>query len=164
MPYDEMVRRLIATNGKAGKTPEVGFILGDDADPLAMASITSQVFMGVRIGCAQCHDHPFDVWKRRDFYDMAAFFGKTRRYESQLTRVVYATEAEQTTILWPPEGEAADSERKPIPPKFPFAIDAFDEDARLTSRGWKRREPRRSPPLPKAKGPTVDDLLERHRP
>jgi hypothetical protein len=145
-----MVRRLIATNGKAGKTPEAGFILGDDADPLAMASITSQVFLGVRIGCAQCHDHPFDVWKRRDFYDMAAFFGKTRRYESQLTRVIYATEADQNTILWPPEGEAADSERKPVAAKFPFQIDAFEKPG--ISRGWKRPRAKIAA-LPKAKGP-----------
>ncbi|HTN76909.1 MAG TPA: DUF1549 domain-containing protein, partial [Pirellulaceae bacterium] len=78
MPYDQMARKLIATNGRAGKTPEAGFVLGDDADPLAMASVTSQVFMGVRIGCAQCHDHPFDVWTREDFYGMAAYYGRTR--------------------------------------------------------------------------------------
>ena len=100
MPYDELCRRLISSNGKAGRVPEAGFILGDYAEPLAMASVTSQVFLGVQIGCAQCHDHPFDIWKRRDFYDMAAFYGKTRRYESQLTKVVYATEMDQTTILW----------------------------------------------------------------
>ena len=158
MPYDELARKLIATNGKAGKTPEAGFILGDDADPLAMASITSQVFLGVRIGCAQCHDHPFDVWKRRDFYDMAAFFGKTRRYESQLTRVIYATEAEQNTILWPPEGEAADDERKPIPPKFPFAIDAAAGKPQYVSRLEATRAAKIAA-LPKSKGPTVDDLL-----
>lgn len=125
MPYDEMARRLIYTNGKAGKTPEVGFVLGDDADPLAMASVTSQVFMGVRIGCAQCHDHPFDVWSRRDFYDIAAYYGKTRRFESQLTRVVFATEAEQSSVLWPPEGVGAESDRKPIPPRFPFGLKEY---------------------------------------
>ena len=67
MPYNQLVRRLIATNGKANNTPEVGFVLGDNADPYALASVTAQVFMGVRIGCAQCHDHPFDVWTRKDF-------------------------------------------------------------------------------------------------
>lgn len=160
MPYDEMCRRLIYTNGKANRVPEAGFILGDDADPLAMASITSQVFMGVRIGCAQCHDHPFDVWKRRDFYDMAAYFGKTRRYESQLTRVIYATEADQNTILWPPEGEGADADRKPIPPKFPFSLAAFDKKPDYLARlenVRKAKEEARVKPL--AKGPSVDDLL-----
>ncbi|MGI8982863.1 MAG: DUF1553 domain-containing protein [Pirellulaceae bacterium] len=160
MPYDEMCRRLIYTNGKANRVPEAGFILGDDADPLAMASITSQVFMGVRIGCAQCHDHPFDVWKRRDFYDMAAYFGKTRRYESQLTRVVYATEADQNTILWPPEGEGADADRKPIPPKFPFGLSAFEKQPQYMARlenVRKAKEEAKAKPL--AKGPSVDDLL-----
>ncbi|MCH8830060.1 MAG: DUF1549 domain-containing protein, partial [Planctomycetes bacterium] len=49
MPYDELVRRLISTNGRAGQTPEVGFVLGDNVDPMALAGVTSQVFLGVRI-------------------------------------------------------------------------------------------------------------------
>ena len=95
MPYDEMGRRLITTNGKAGAAPEVGFVLGENADPMALAGVTSQVFMGVRIGCAQCHDHPFDVWTQEDFYGFAAYFGKTQRIENQFTRTIYANENEQ---------------------------------------------------------------------
>ena len=159
MPYDELCRRLISTNGKAGRIPEVGFILGDDADPLAMASVTSQVFLGVRIGCAQCHDHPFDVWKRRDFYDMAAFYGKTRRFESQLTKIIYATEADQTTILWPPEGVGPAEERKPIAPRFPFPIDESKNTPGYIKRLASARQAKIAA-IPVAKGPTVDDLLE----
>ncbi|MFO1043684.1 MAG: DUF1553 domain-containing protein [Planctomycetaceae bacterium] len=159
MPYDELCRRLISTNGKAGRIPEVGFILGDDADPLAMASVTSQVFLGVRIGCAQCHDHPFDVWKRRDFYDMAAFYGKTRRFESQLTKIIYATEADQTTILWPPEGVGPAEERKPIAPRFPFPIDESKNTPGYIKRLAAARQAKIAA-IPVAKGPTVDDLLE----
>lgn len=160
MPYDELCRRLIATNGKAGRIPEVGFILGDDADPLAMASVTSQVFLGVRIGCAQCHDHPFDVWKRRDFYDMAAFYGKTRRFESQLTRIVYATEAEQTTILWPPEGVGPATERKPIAPRFPFPLDESSQTPAYIQRLAATREAKIAAIPVVDKGPSIDDLLE----
>jgi len=162
MPYDEMCRRLIATNGKAGKIPEAGFILGDDADPLAMASVTSQVFLGVRIGCAQCHNHPFDVWTRRDFYDMAAFFGKTRRFESQLTKVVYATETNQTSILWPPEGAAPAEERKPIDARFPFGLRKVTETPEYVKRLAAAREAKLAAlALAVAdKGQTVDDLLE----
>lgn len=158
MPYDELARRLITANGKAGRTPEVGFILGDEADPLAMASVTSQVFLGIRIGCAQCHDHPFDVWKREDFYGMAAYFGKTRRVESQLTRVVYTTEAAQTTVLWPPEGMAPAEERKPMAPKFPFPMIENVDSAKFIQRLIDYREARK----PKAVAKTevnVDDLL-----
>lgn len=122
IPYDEMVRQLLIANGKANFTPEVGFILGDGADPMAMAGVTSQTFLGIRIACAQCHDHPFDVWKREDFYGLAAYFGKTRRYENQFTRTVYTTEMDQTTVLWPPEGVGKEADRKPMTPKFPFAL------------------------------------------
>ena len=102
VPYDELCRQLISKNGKAGAVPEVGFILGDGADPMAMAGVTAQVFLGVRVACAQCHDHPFDVWKRKDFYELAAFYGKTRRVESQFTKTIYTTEANESLVLWPP--------------------------------------------------------------
>lgn len=161
MPYDEMSRRLISSNGKAGRVPEVGFVLGDDADPLAMASVTSQVFLGVHIGCAQCHDHPFDVWTRRDFYDLAAFYGKTQRYESQLTKVVYATEMEQSTILWPPDGVGPAEERKSIAAKFPFPLDESSETPDYMTRLMATRAAKLAA-IPKTddNGPSVDDLLD----
>jgi hypothetical protein len=99
MSYDVLTRNLIRTNGRANTTPEVGFVLGDDANPLAMAAVTSQVFLGVRIGCAECHDHPFDSWTRETFYGLAAFYGKTRRIENMFTNSVYTTEAEETAVL-----------------------------------------------------------------
>ncbi|MEE3372271.1 MAG: DUF1553 domain-containing protein [Planctomycetota bacterium] len=157
MPYNQLVRRLIATNGKANNTPEVGFVLGDNADPYALASVTAQVFMGVRIGCAQCHDHPFDVWTRKDFYGMAAYFGKTRRVESTLTRVVYTTESNQTTVLWPPEGETEDVDRKPMRPQFPFEMIAAGKQLAFIERFQQAvaaRQKQRGPA-----GPSVDDLL-----
>ena len=122
LPYNQLASRLIATNGKAGRVPEVGFVLGENADPLAMASVTSQVFLGIRIGCAQCHDHPFDKWTRKDFYSMAAYFGKTRRYQSNFTRAVYTSEVNQTTVSWPPQDEADAADRTPLAPSFPFRL------------------------------------------
>ncbi len=159
MPYDELARRLISINGKAGKIPEAGFVLSDEADPLAMASITSQVFLGVRIACAQCHDHPFDVWTRKDFYDLAAYFGKTRRYESQLTKVVYSTEMDQTAILWPPEGEVPAKDRKPLNPRFPFALDKFTAKPKHIVRMEAVRKAKADAIAATKKGPSIDDLL-----
>ena len=133
-PYNELASALISTNGKAGRSPEVGFLLGDNAEPMAMASVTSQVFMGVRISCAQCHNHPFDVWTRRDFYAMAAYFGKTRRFQSNFTRVVYTSESDQTSIKWPPEDEAEMDERRFLKPSFPFPLIAADEHPAFITR------------------------------
>ncbi|HAT19706.1 MAG TPA: hypothetical protein DCS85_06075, partial [Verrucomicrobiales bacterium] len=51
-PYDIMVRELIGSSGKPNSNPAVGYILGDNTDPMELAATTSQVFLGVRIGCA----------------------------------------------------------------------------------------------------------------
>ncbi len=166
MPYDVLCRRLIAATGKAGALPEVGFILGDNADPMALAGVTAQTFMGIRVACAQCHDHPFDVWTRKDFYGMAAYFGKTRRMETTFTNIVYTTEVDQTTVLWPPEGVGEASERKPMPPVFlPFQFAKDDELAPVMARLTKLRQAQAKELAKKEKkvaslsDTTVDDLL-----
>ena len=125
-PYDEVVRELISASGRANSNPAVGYILGDDAAPMELAAATSQIFMGVRIGCAQCHDHPFDDWAQEDFYDLAAFFGKTKQVQSRRQNgSIYTTEGDKMTVLWPPEDKAEPEKRKPVEPKFPFQVNNF---------------------------------------
>jgi hypothetical protein len=164
MPYDELCRRLISAGGKSGAVPEVGFILGDNADPMALAGVTSQIFMGVRISCAECHDHPFDKWTREDFYGFAAFFGKTRRVQrrfQQRTLAVYTTEVDQTTILWPPQGVGEDADRKPMKPKFPIGLARVPKDADFIVRLMKLRAGQAQAVVKtkKTTGTSVDDLL-----
>lgn len=120
-PYDVLVRELISASGRANLNPAVGYILGDEAMPMELAAATSQIFLGVRIGCAMCHDHPFDDWSQKDFYDLAAFFGKTKKVESRRRGgIVYATEGDNMMVLWPPEDKAERNKRKPVMPRFPF--------------------------------------------
>lgn len=162
MPYDEMVRQLLVANGKANYVPEVGFILGDGADPMAMAGVTSQTFLGIRISCAQCHDHPFDVWTREDFYGLAAYFGKTRRIENQFTRTIYTTEVDQTTVMWPPEGVGKESDRKPMVPAFPFEMVADSDSPEYITRLNSLREDQARQKVAAAEKSgkeAVDDLL-----
>lgn len=123
MPYDELCRQLIIATGQAGRIPEVGWVLGDNADPMALTAATAQVFMGVRIACAQCHDHPFDVWKREQFYGLAAYFGKTAQRESRLINAILVYEKPEAGVKWPPEGVAPEDQRKVMKPKFPFALE-----------------------------------------
>ncbi len=84
--YDAIVRHLISDAGLWTDTPATNFITvaiqpGDDAppDPNRLAARVARAFLGVRIDCAECHDHPFDQWKQRDFQSLAAFFGKTKQ-------------------------------------------------------------------------------------
>ena len=76
-PYDEWVRQMLTSSGHAlapgnGAT---GYFLRDLGMPEDNAANTLRVFLGTRIECAQCHDHPFDEWTQRDFYETVAFFG-----------------------------------------------------------------------------------------
>ena len=125
-PYDEMVHEFVSANGKLGRNPAVGFVLGDDVDPMALAGATAQVFLGVRIQCAECHDHPFDDWKQKEFYELAGFFGKTKRVENRFARSVYTTEGHEMAVQWPPERENPET-RKPVAPRFPFQLVSFTE-------------------------------------
>lgn len=81
-PYDQIVHDMIATDGVWTDKPAVNFIsaayANDAFDENKLAARTSRAFLGQRIDCAQCHDHPFAHWKQKEFEGLAACFGKTR--------------------------------------------------------------------------------------
>ena len=72
MPYDEMVRELITARGTTYENGAVGFYIRDYNMPLDNMAVTTQIFLGTSIVCAQCHNHPFDKWSQMDYYQMAA--------------------------------------------------------------------------------------------
>jgi hypothetical protein len=72
-PYDELARAVLTARGESS-AGVAAFYQGAGGNPEGYASAVSRVFLGVRIGCAQCHDHPFADWKQDDFWGMAAFF------------------------------------------------------------------------------------------
>jgi hypothetical protein len=81
--YDEVVRDLIASDGLWTGEPAVNFlaVTADPAkknkpDPERLAGRVARAFLGVRLDCAQCHNHPFEKWKQQDFQGLAAFFGQ----------------------------------------------------------------------------------------
>lgn len=163
-PYDEIVRELISASGRATSNPAVGYILGDDAKPMELAAATSQVFLGVRIGCAMCHDHPFDDWKQEDFYDFAAFFGKTKKVESRQKGMVYTTEGNEMTVLWPPEDKANGKPRKPVSPRFPFHLDKFVKTPTYLVRFEKSRAEKKSEVSAGNESAALDALLDSAEP
>ena len=78
MPYDEMVRELVSADGKTYTNGAIGFYIRDYNMPLDNMAVTTQIFLGTSMVCAQCHNHPFDKWTQMDYYQMAAYtYGMT---------------------------------------------------------------------------------------
>lgn len=83
-PYDGLVRDLIADRGLWVDHPATNFVSvtydpaedKKEPDPERLAARVARAFLGIRIDCAQCHDHPFESWKQADFQGLAAFFGQ----------------------------------------------------------------------------------------
>ena len=72
-PYDQFVREMVAAQGKAWENGAIGYYMRDRGMPLDNMANTTRIFLGTRIECAQCHNHPFDKWTQMQFYKMAAF-------------------------------------------------------------------------------------------
>ena len=72
-PYDQFVRDLVDSRGYIWENGAVGYYLRDAGMPLDNMSNTTQIFLGTRLVCAQCHNHPFDKWTQKDYYQQAAY-------------------------------------------------------------------------------------------
>ena len=77
MPYDDFVRELMTSSGNMFDSPETSFY-PLMKKPLDLAAQTSQLFLGVRIDCARCHNHPMERWTQADYSGMAAFFSQIK--------------------------------------------------------------------------------------
>jgi hypothetical protein len=77
-PYDRFVRELLGATGDVVGNPPVAWYKRV-TDPKEQIEDISQLFLGVRMQCAQCHNHPFDRWSQDDYYGMTAFFAQVGR-------------------------------------------------------------------------------------
>jgi hypothetical protein len=72
-PYDKMARELLTSRGSSYDDPAANYFRVT-REPKPTMEKTTQVFLGVRMVCTQCHDHPFERWTQNQYYQMAAFF------------------------------------------------------------------------------------------
>jgi hypothetical protein len=77
-PYDQFVREIVTANGSTF-TNGAAVFYRNRREPDELTTMVSQLFLGVRLDCAKCHHHPFEVWGQDDFYSFAAFFGRIGR-------------------------------------------------------------------------------------
>ena len=83
-PYDSTVRGLLLAEGRLSRSGPLLFYSAAKLDPDLLAARTARVFLGMRLECAQCHDHPFEPWKQEEFWGFAAFFSQISRPKGDL--------------------------------------------------------------------------------
>ncbi len=76
-PLDQFARELIAGRGSSYDNPAANYYRAN-RDAVSRAEATAQLFLGARLNCAKCHNHPFDRWTQQDYYDWAALFSRVQ--------------------------------------------------------------------------------------
>jgi hypothetical protein len=82
VPIDEMVKELLTASGGTFRNPATNFYQVE-TDTLKTMENVAQTFMGIRVQCAQCHNHPFDRWTMDDYYGFAALFSQIGRKQGE---------------------------------------------------------------------------------
>ncbi len=120
-PLDAMVREILTAEGPLAEVPPAWFYSAMQG-PGDTASSISQIFLGVRIACAQCHHHPFDRWSQTDYYGMADFFAPLARKPTPRGEALLAAGNPETRHPRTGELVVAHALGEPMPEK-PLAAD-----------------------------------------
>ena len=131
VPTDEWVRELLAANGGTFKNPVTNYYQLE-TDILKVTENIAQVFMGMRVQCAQCHNHPFDRWTQDDYYGFAAFFTQIGRKGGDDPRELVIFNSGGGEVNHPVRG-------RPMPAKFLGATapaDVAGKDRRIVLANW----------------------------
>ncbi len=130
VPVDEMIRKLLGSQGGTFSNAATNYYQNEQ-DTLKVAENVAQVFLGTRIQCAQCHNHPFDRWTMSDYYQFAAFFSQIGRKAS--------TDPREQIVFNSGGGEVAHPVTKQaMPPKFLGGAqpDVAGKDRRVLLAEW----------------------------
>jgi len=133
-PYDQIVRQILASTGTIVANPPVAWYKRVK-EPAQQLEDVAQLFLGVRMQCAQCHHHPFERWSQGDYYHLSAFFSQVGRKPTAIAgedlifhkRGIAQTEHRKTREMLKPAGLG----------EPPLDI-APDEDPRLRLVDWMR--------------------------
>lgn len=132
MPLDEFARTLLTARGSTYENPAANYYR-TNLEPAKAAETTALLFMGVRIACAKCHNHPFDRWTQEDYHGLSAFFAriKTRIVDNQRKDKLDKHEFVGEMIVYlEREGEVLHPQTgQPLAPRLPGGIKATTSDA-----------------------------------
>ncbi len=129
-PMDEMVQELLGASGGTFKNAATNFYQITN-ETLPLTENVAQVFMGIRVQCAQCHNHPFDRWTQNDYYSFAAFFAQIGRKQAEDYRETIIFNSGGGEVNHPVGGRA-------MPPKFlgGEVPDVAGKDRRVVLAKW----------------------------
>ena len=132
-PYDEFATELITATGNLWFNPTANFYyITENSEPENFATNISQVFLGIRLECARCHNHPWERWKQDDFWGFAAFFARMAEKDTY--------QGDETEVFLKDQGEVVHPKTKePVKPKYldgPTETEGPDEDIREKLAAW----------------------------
>lgn len=112
-PYDQFASELMTAGGSTLENPAANYFRIAREPKLVMENMT-QVFLGTRFSCNQCHDHPFERWTQNQYYELAAYFADVGRRDLPDGDEFVFTNASPIAVVNP-------STNQPASPKFPFS-------------------------------------------
>ena len=132
-PYNQFTTELLTASGQLKFNATANFYyVTEFSEPENLATNVSQVFLGVRLECARCHNHPWEKWTQDDFWGFAAFFGRMGikdTYENDESQVLLKVKGE---VIHPKTKQA-------VLPKYldgPAEAEQPDEDIREKLAAW----------------------------
>jgi hypothetical protein len=134
-PYDDFVAELLMARGSTLNNPVANYFR-TAADTNDCAETTAQVFLGVRIQCAKCHNHPFERWTQDNYYGIAAFFNRIQRGAGLDPTEMLITVARSGEVTQPRTGQ----QMKPWLPLTGSIAPAADADRRQALVEWLSRK------------------------
>tara|TARA_Y100001933_G_scaffold264908_1_gene333423 strand:+ start:2052 stop:4430 length:2379 start_codon:yes stop_codon:yes gene_type:complete len=130
VPLDQMAYSLVAATGETANNP-AGYFFQTEKEIAKQAENIAQIFLGMRLQCASCHNHPFDRWTMDDYYGFAAFLSQIGRKPGEDPREIILYHQGKGSITHPISGNA-------VLPKYLGGeeVDVGTEDPRLALANW----------------------------
>ncbi len=131
-PFDQMVREILTASGEISENPPVAWYR-QVKESTTQLEDTAQLFLGMRLQCAQCHHHPYEKWSQQDYYRFAAFFSRVGRK---------AGHGPGEEVIFHKRGRAEATNKKTKQPERPAGLGAAvadisnDEDPRALLADW----------------------------
>ncbi len=131
MPYDQFARELLTASGSTLANPPANFYRTTSDANDAVETI-SQVFLGSRLQCAKCHNHPFERWTQDNYYGMAAVFNRVQKKKTKRPNELVVWSASAGEVTQPRTGK----QMKPWAPGVGDLATAADDDRRDPFAAW----------------------------